>query len=71
MTTKDLIGQAISVAVDGRTVLGTISRAGKTKFPIPPETLVVRYEVNGEREWTFQPESLLRRALERKEAVYA
>ena len=36
-----------------------------------PETLVVRYEVNGERDWTFQPVSLLRRALERKEAVHA
>ena len=66
-----LIGQTIPVAVDGRTVLGTISKAGKTRFPIPPETLVVRYEVNGERDWTFQPESILRRALERKGAVYA
>lgn len=66
-----LIGQTIPVTVDGRQVLGTISKAGRTKFPIPPETLVVRYEVNGERDWTFQPESLLRRALELKEAVYA
>lgn len=68
---SDLIGQTVPVEVDGRQVLGTISKAGRTRFPIPPDTLVVRYELNGERDWTFQRESILRRALERKEAVWA
>jgi hypothetical protein len=30
--------------LDGRQVLGAISKAGRTKFPIPPDTLVVKYE---------------------------
>ena len=68
---SDLIGQTVPVEVDGRQVLGTISKAGRTRFPIPPDTLVVKYELNGERDWTFQRESILRRALERKEAVWA
>ena len=69
---KTLIGKTLTVTVDGRTVLGTISEAGGwLGYPIPPETLVVKYEVNGERDWTFQPVSILKRALERNEAVYA
>lgn len=68
---SDLIGRTIPVLVDGREVLGTIGLAGRNSITLPPNTIVVRYDLNGESDWTFTPESLLRKALEEKKAIYA
>ena len=47
----------------------TIGKVGKGKTPFHPDALVVRYEVNGEKDWTRLPEGVLRLILERNEAV--
>lgn len=67
----DLIGKSIRVVVDGRETLGVIGMLGKGKAPYPPDLLVVKYELNGEKDWTFLSEGVLRAMLERNEAVNA
>lgn len=67
-----LLGRTLPVIADGREVLGTIGTVpGRLAKVVPPDTLVVRYDLNGEHDWTFLPERLLKMHLESKMAVQA
>jgi hypothetical protein len=67
-----LLGRTLKVMVDGREVVGTIGTVpGRLASVVPKDVLVVRYELNGEHDWTFLPEELLKIHLESNLAVNA